>query len=183
MEAVETKKDEIQAHMEKYKQKELEEFENDVLSEAFVKIQSKISELNTRTEKELSDITSEYKRKLYELSGEYFEKIFLEVMERLVTYTDTDEYKAKLLENISSLPKHKNSTIIITEKDECLKEDIKNLYGENVNIVCDDNMVLIGGFIFLNKENNIKNDQSLFVKFENQKKWFYENSGLIPNNK
>lgn len=179
MEAVETKKEEIEAQMKKYKQKELEEYENEVLSEAFVKIQSKISQLNAETEKELMEITTECKRKLYELSGEYFEKIFLEVMERLISYTETVEYKNKFLDKISKLPRFDGSIIKITLKDIHLKESIEKVYKNSINVIADDEEVLIGGFVFENKTQNLKDDQSLFTKLENQKDWFYKNSGLL----
>ena len=181
METVETKKEELEAQMKKYKQKELEEYENEILSEAFVKIQSKISQLNAETEKELMEITTEFKRKLYELSGEYFEKIFLEVMERLIFYTETIEYKNKFLDKISTLPRLDGSIIKITLKDIHLKESIEKVYENSVNVITDDEEVLIGGFIFENKTHNLKEDQSLFTKLENQKDWFYQNSGLIVN--
>lgn len=181
MEAVETKKEEIEAQMRKYKQKELEEFENEILSEAFVKIQSKISQLNAETEKDLMEITTEYKRKLYELSGEYFEKIFLEVMERLINYTETAEYKNKFIDKISKLPRHNESIIKVTSKDIVLEENIMQVYGEDITVIQDDDMVLIGGFIFENKKQNINDDQSLFTKLEKQKEWFFENSGLLVN--
>ncbi|MEG1447782.1 MAG: hypothetical protein RR048_02285 [Oscillospiraceae bacterium] len=182
MEAVETKKEEIESQVKKYKQKELEEFEDDVLSEAFVKIQSKISQLNAETEKELLEITAEYEKKILELSGEYFDKIFLEVMERLVSYTETEEYRANIIEKASKLPRCSSSTIKLASRDISLKDEIQKCYGGELKVVADDDAVLIGGFIFENGEQNIKDDQSLFTKLESQKELFYTKFGLIKEN-
>lgn len=171
--AVLEKKHEIESQMKEYKKEELEDFENKLLEEAFIKMQEKVSALNSETRLELKEISNKYKSELSSLANTYYDKIFLEVMERLTLYTETTDYKSSLCEKIFSL--EKLMSVILSSRDMDIAPRLKE---RGISCSSNDEEVLIGGFVAVFNDGS-KKDFSFFEALAREKESFLKESPLL----
>jgi len=138
-------------------------------SEEFTKQAELIEkQIEKETEKEKLQILSkariEGKKLIVEKKDEIVEDAVKSVLERAKDFTETEQYGEMLIQDIkSALMEMGDSTSInlyITEKDSNRYNDkIKEIFNSrDLKITCDDS--LIGGFVLIDIEKNIKIDMS-----------------------
>lgn len=125
-------------------------------------------QIEKETEKEKLQILSkariEGKKLVVDKKDEIVEDAVKSVLERAKDFTETEQYGEMLLQDIkSALMEMMDSTTInmyITEKDSNRYNDkIKEIFNSrDLKITCDDS--LIGGFVLIDTEKNIKIDMS-----------------------
>ncbi len=120
---------------------------------------------------ELSKIKNESKRKLIAKRAEIFEKVFAQVTENIRAYTKTQAYKDKVAADFQAVLKEIGKspyTCFVTQEDVDLIKDAKV-----------SNADIIGGFILEAPQKGLYFDCSLRAKIQQQKSYFYANSGLV----
>lgn len=138
--------------------------------------QNKLEDLKVQHTVEMSKIKSSQMKEIFVKREEYAQKIFDAVREKLLSYTETDAYVSKMLENMKKyLAENKGYVLHIGPNDKKLEKEIKEIDGVS-EVVLDEN-IIIGGFVL--SKNSQYFDETLDTKFEEQKKWFYSNSNFI----
>lgn len=153
-----------------------------------------ISDLDMKKKLELNklmrDVHAEYQDRLNQIGAGYDEMlikerslminhIFDKVYKKLHKYVTTEDYvkhMSKQLESVQSFIGMATIDVMISTKDESLKQAFSKVKG--IRLV-QTNEVEIGGFIAVSNEKNIRIDETLDAKLANQRDWFYQNAKLF----
>ena len=170
----------IQSESEDFKEKELSKAEEEGLKEAYVLIQRKMSDINTKISSELSKAESSSRSEIFIRRKEIAQEVFDKARKKLIDFTATDKYLELLKKSAKEIAKYLTADdviIYIKESDMKFAKDIKNAFGGDCEIKPSEE-ILIGGVMGLSKKAGLLADETLDTKLSEQHEWFYENSGL-----
>lgn len=155
--------------------------EEEAQNEAGLLRDSELREMQSDFAIQASRLREEQSRKLMQKRRELNEEIFTEVKKQLLAFCESDRYEPMLIEKLTACAKqyaNKNVDIHIAPKDEAYRKTMEKAYGKGCNIICDD-QILIGGFLLNYKEDGIVIDETLDTALDDQREWFFANSGLF----
>ena len=128
----------------------------------------------------LARLVQESQKKLFRERAKMTDEVFEMAAQKLIKYTETEEYKANLIESakkIAELFSGNRSVIYINEKDMKYSTDLLAVFSGMAELVTD-NSIRIGGLKGYCKSMRIIADETLDTKLCAQREWFIENSGL-----
>lgn len=128
----------------------------------------------------LARLVQESQKKLFRERAKMTDEVFEMAAQKLIKYTETEEYKAKLIESAKKIAKlfsDNRSVIYINEKDMKYSTDLLSVFSGMAELVTD-NSIRIGGLKGYCKSMRIIADETLDTKLCAQREWFIENSGL-----
>lgn len=128
----------------------------------------------------LARLVQESQKKLFRERAKMTDEVFEMAAQKLIKYTETEEYKAKLVESAKKIAKlfsDNRSVIYINEKDMKYSTDLLSVFSGMAELVTD-NSIRIGGLKGYCKSMRIIADETLDTKLCAQREWFIENSGL-----
>ncbi len=163
-----------------YKRRELEKAENEVLNESYEKIQDAVAEIRTRTAHMIAKKDYEAKRELFIKRMEMSDKVFAKVKEKLISYTKTPAYEERIAKSVKQLVEKyplEGCELRFAPHDNVLAEKAAKAFGHGCT-VAEDRDIVIGGFVLVHRGQGIYLDETLDSALEEQKTWFYQNSGL-----
>ena len=163
-----------------YKRRELEKAENEVLNESYEKIQDAVAEIRTRTAHMIAKKDYEAKRELFIKRMEMSDKVFAQVKEKLISYTKTPAYEERIAKSVKQLVEKyplEGCELRFAPHDNVLAEKAAKAFGHGCT-VAEDRDIVIGGFVLVHRGQGIYLDETLDSALEEQKTWFYQNSGL-----
>lgn len=148
--------------------------------DAELQMNQELAEITSNASAEISESHSERTKKLIEKRDEYVALVFKQAKEKLVEFVNSDAYKSFMLKKVEKAASYKlnNSVLLLRKEDLALKDELVKAYGLPVTVETTDT-ITIGGFIIENKADKLVINESLDTALENQKDWFYKNSGLI----
>lgn len=170
----------IKSEAEDFKDKELSKAEEEGLKEAYVLIQKKMTDVNSKIARELSKAESASKKEIFIKRKKIAEDVFDKAQKKLIDFTKTDKYPTILMDNAKKISKALNANdvvLFVNARDMKLENDIKTAFGRNCEIKAS-NEIIIGGMMGLSHEMGLLVDETLDTKLSEQHEWFYENSGL-----
>lgn len=170
----------IESEAEDFKEKELTKAEEEGLKEAYILIQRKMSDINTKISSELSKAESSSRKEVFIKRKQIAEEVFEKAAKKLVDYTKTDKYSALLKKSAKEISNFLTADdVILYVKDEDIKfeNEIKSAFGKNCKIKTSEE-ITIGGIMGLSRKTGLLADETLDTKLSEQQEWFYENSGL-----
>ena len=135
---------------------------------------------NEETSK-LATLIADGRKQLFMQRAEMTNEIFKMAENKLISYSSTKEYKAKLFEsaqNIATLFGNNSCVIYINEKDLDSADKLNEIFDSKAEILTDNKSVKLGGIKAFCKELSIVADETLDSKLEAQREWFTENSSL-----
>lgn len=171
---------EINEETEFIKKQRTEAFEKDAQARCKSNIKFETARIRSEKNKSVSFAKEEAKKELSALRQELTEKVFLSATEQIKNFTDSDKYLEYLVKSVEEIYKDasENTVYYLSEKDFKHTDEIKKaLKNDNVTFEKSQEIVL-GGVKAHDKDSGCLYDNSLDVKFEEQKEWFIENSGL-----
>ena len=128
----------------------------------------------------LARLVQESQKKLFRERAKMTDEVFEMAAQKLIKYTETEEYKAKLIESAKKIAKlfsDNRSVIYINEKDMKYSTDLLSVFSGMAELVTD-NSIRIGGLKGYCKSMRIIADETIDTKHRAQREWFIENSGL-----
>ena len=170
----------IQSEAEDFKERELNKAEEEGLREAYVLIQKKMTDVRTEIASELSRAETASRRKTFARRQEIEEEVFAKAAEKLREYTGTPEYEKRLENSAKQISKELSADDVVLrvrEEDMKYKDKIFLAFGRKCDIESTDE-ITIGGMTGLSKKLGMLADETLDSKLEQQREWFFENSGL-----
>ncbi len=173
--------DELDQEIEQIRQEMTASLEEAAQAEAGLQIDIELRELQSDYAIKVSRLHEETSRKLMQKRAELNEAIFDETKEKLLAFCNSKDYETMLNERISSLAKeeiYQNVCIRVAKKDEAYLDMLCKIYGNGCT-GCVDESIEIGGFLFECLDDGIVIDETLDNALEEQKQWFFENSGLF----
>ena len=170
----------ILAEIEEYRKAQMEKAEEDILHEAYIMIQNEISVIKNQHSRKISLAELEGRRKLLKQREDIADKVFKETSEKILGYTQTENYLSGLCEGI------KKSSLLLPEGEIVIQvkpDDLK--HADRLKAACDrpcsveENINIdLGGYILVNRVKGIVIDETLDLKLSSQKDWFAASSGL-----
>ena len=175
----EKQKELMNKEVEDYKAKKLEQATESGLNDAYELIKRDIAD-------QKAAIVTEYAKKKYSLRCELFrereriaDEIFSAAKERLIAFTETDGYREHLIklaneaaEIIGSSP----CTVSMRERDSAYADEIAKVLKKAYFVT--DNSIVIGGIKVFGKSDSILIDNTIDSKLDDERRWFYDNSGF-----
>lgn len=184
LEKAQAEKQAIQLELEHKRAAQLEKVKDQALQDAYQVIQSQRGNINVQAVSALSQKSGELRKQLIRQRDNYAQAVFDEVKSRLEAFSAGKEY-GKYLENslqnaaASGLfDKDEETLIRVSARDLQRKEEIQKAFGFPCCVKADETIEL-GGFIAESREKGIALDRTLDQKLEQQKEWFYGNSGFL----
>ncbi|MGN1457893.1 MAG: V-type ATP synthase subunit E [Acutalibacteraceae bacterium] len=170
----------IQSEAEDFKEKELNKAEEEGLREAYVLIQKKMSDINTKIASELSKAESASRKEIFIKRQEISEKVFEKAKQKLLDYTKTAKYSDMLQKSTKEISSRLNAddvVLLVKEDDMKFEKELKAAFGRNCEVKSS-NEIEIGGVMGMSHKMGLLADETLDTKLSEQHEWFYENSGL-----
>lgn len=157
----------------------VKEYQSLAKQDADYAYQKKISEANSEQAKRIALLNSQKNKEVNELRHAIVESVFTDAKKRLEAYAKTKEYQAHLLSSLTTLCQQmdvQGATLYLNENDKQLEKEIRTIIKDECVIEV---KAQIGGFILENKRVGMIVDDSYDSLLEDQKEWFYHNSGLL----
>lgn len=169
----------IGAQVEEYKAEKIEQATESGLQDAYELIQRDIAERKAA-------IVTEYARKEYALKKELYaerqritDTVFAEASEKLLAYTDTEEYRAAFFGDVKEAAAQcadHPCVMYVRDRDRQLAEEARTLFTQAD--IQPDAAVMIGGFRVLCEELGILIDCTLDERLNREREQFYAYSEL-----
>lgn len=157
------------------------EYESDAKRQGEYLLKHRMDDANSEHAAEIAAITSAKNKKLNDKRNELAEDVFSTVKEKLIKYTKESKYIDGLLASLKEAITNydiKEGVLSISKNDSKLLDEIKKTAGKDIEVVIGEN-VKIGGYILEDKKAGVVIDESYDSLLEDQKEWFYLNSGLV----
>lgn len=147
-----------------YSSKTLNEIKNNLEKNYNQYIEKREEFAKARKNEKIANISQIKKTSYYKFKESLLNQLIDEIKEELKTYSNSDEYKKKLVKEANEVYKNlseNNKDLIL-----CVKKSDQNLFDFNTDIMDDSK---IGGFVIKNKDLTYQYDYSLEKKLENYK--------------
>ncbi|MCH5297197.1 MAG: hypothetical protein J1E85_05960 [Ruminococcus sp.] len=170
----------IQTEVKHIKEEKIKEAEKKGKLDSEKYISDKLEAKKNEETSKVAKLMQEGQKELFLKRVEMTESVFNKAEEKLIKYTQTDEYSHKLIDSakaISEIFGDKNCTLNISEKDLGNADKISALFSGKAEVTADKS-IKIGGIKGYCSELNIIADETLDSKLAAQREWFVENSGL-----
>lgn len=170
----------IESEIDTIRQKSIEEMEEEAQREAGLTKDQEIKEMMADQAIRISKLHEETNRKLMKKRRELFDAIFDEAKIKLKEYASSSECIQLLKQTASDLGKKDfdHVTFYTAKKDSELLKALQEAYGK----ACDgkaDETIELGGFRMECESRGIVIDETFDTGLDEQKDWFYTNSGLF----
>ena len=162
------------------REKALQGLEADAQREAGMVREQELKELQSEHAIRLSKAHEETSRKLMAKRKELADLVFKEAKDKIKSFTKQGDYRDYLKKKAQELGKNNfaHAVFLIGKEDASYQDDIKKAYGKDCEVQIDTDIVL-GGFRLECVEMGIVVDETFNTAIEEQKEWFYTNSGLF----
>lgn len=170
----------IEQEVEEFKQRELEETEIEVLTEAYHLIQKEMAQMRSGITQEMAHRGMDARKELLAKRQKITDEVFERCSNYFQEYTQKSEYPAlleKFAKNLSSTFTKPGTVLCLREDDAKYQARIEKAFGSPCTFKTD-NQIVLGGIRALNSEMGIMVDETLDSMLEDQREWFEENSGM-----
>lgn len=170
----------IQIEVEHIKEKKLKKAHEKGRLDSEKYISDKLEAKKNEETSKVAKLMQEGQKELFLKRCEMTEKVFETAKEKLVKYTQTDEYTLKLIDSAKAISKifgSNSCTLSISEKDLNSTGKISAVFSGKAEIIADKS-IKIGGIKGYCSALNIIADETLDSKLAAQKEWFVENASL-----
>ncbi len=169
----------INCDIESYRHAQMEALEDEVLSECYRTIQAAVAQIRMEYTTQRSQALGEMRRHLLRQRDEHAGAVFEKVKEKLRAFASGAEYPAWLEKKLSAAAKEyrmRKPVLYVREADLPLRAALeKALPGCEVRASSE---IATGGFIIEEPELSYVINESLDSILNEQKEWFFSNSGL-----
>lgn len=170
----------IQNELEHIKEKKIKDAEKKGRLDSEKYISDKLEAKKNEETSKVARLMQDGQKELFLMRSEMTESVFKKAEEKLIGFTQTDEYSRKLIDSakaISEVFGDKDCTLSVSEKDLGSADRISALFSGKAEVTSDKS-IKIGGIKGYCSELNIIADETLDSKLAAQREWFVENAGL-----
>lgn len=170
----------IEKEIDDIKKKSMEDLELEAQKEAGMLREQELKELQSEQAIRLSKAHEETNRKLMKKRRELADAVFKEVREQLKAFALREEYTVFLKQKAKDMAQYDFEDVVfyVAKRDEKLLPLIKEAYGKKCRGAVDED-ILLGGLRMECLEKGIVLDETFDTGVDEQKDWFYTNSGLF----
>ncbi len=170
----------IQTEIQNIENRNIKELEETARNNAEIIVNQEVSSMDSEHAISLSRMADDNQRKLMKKRQELINNLFLEIRDKLVEYTKTDEYKEKMKERIRLLSTqyHSEGILKLAPKDMKLADELSSGFSGQT-VVRPDESIEIGGFILEYHQDRIIINETYDARLKEEREMFYANSELI----
>lgn len=170
----------IQTEIQNIENRNIRELEETARNNAEIIVNQEVSSMDSEHAISLSRIADDNQRKLMKKRQELINNLFLEIRDKLVEYTKTEEYKEKMKERIRLLSTqyHSEGILKLAPKDMKLADELSSGFSGQI-VVRPDESIEIGGFILEYHQDRIIINETYDARLKEEREMFYANSELI----
>jgi len=170
----------IQTEIQNIENRNIKELEETARNNAEIIVNQEVSSMDSEHAISLSRMADDNQRKLMKKRQELINNLFLEISDKLVEYTKTDEYKEKMKERIRLLSTqyHSEGILKLAPKDMKLADELSSGFSGQT-VVRPDESIEIGGFILEYHQDRIIINETYDARLKEEREMFYANSELI----
>ncbi|WP_312654331.1 V-type ATP synthase subunit E family protein [Proteiniclasticum sp.] len=170
----------IQTEIHNIENRNIRELEETARNNAEIIVNQEVSSMDSEHAISLSRMADDNQRKLMKKRQELINNLFLEIREKLVEYTKTDDYKEKMKERIRLLSTqyHSEGILKLALKDMKLADELSAGFSGQT-VVRPDESIEIGGFILEYHQDRIIINETYDARLKEEREMFYANSELI----
>lgn len=170
----------IQREIENIKNRNIKELEETAGNNAEIIVSQEVKAMDSEHAIALSRMADDNQRRLMKRRQDLIDNLFVEIREKLVGFTGTDDYKAKMKEKIMllSTQHHSDGILRLAVKDMSLADEFEKSFSGHI-MVKPDVSIKIGGFILEFHQDRIIIDETYDAKLREEREKFYANSELI----
>lgn len=170
----------IQTEIQNIENRNIRELEGTARNNAEIIVNQEVSSMDSEHAISLSRMADDNQRKLMKKRQELINNLFLEIRDKLVEYTKTDEYKEKMKERIRLLSTqyHSEGILKLAPKDMKLADELSSGFSGQT-VVRPDESIEIGGFILEYHQDRIIINETYDARLKEEREMFYANSELI----
>mgnify|MGYP000870719642 CR=1 FL=1 len=176
----EEQRQKIQEEISSFKEKELEQAENEVLTECYYMIQREMSQMRSRIARDLALKEMDLKRSILQKRQGITDDVFRLSAEKLKDYAGSErygEFLKKSAQKIGALLDQPGTVIFYRPGDEKYEAEIRGAFGSPCSFQTDET-IRIGGIRARNDAMGLFADETLDALLESQREWFEEQSGM-----
>ena len=173
-ESANTKIEILKKEIEAVKKRQLDIIDEEIHASVFRAMEIELNELTLDYSAQKNRLKLQTHKKLLKKKSELMESILLEVQKKLLAFTKTEEYKAKMKKLVKKIDKTfcGNDMLFKVKKNDAIMKDIISAnFSKNYKIV-EINGIGLGGFIAVCTTKGILTDQTLDAKLEEKKNMF-----------
>lgn len=170
----------IEREVTEFKQKELDEAEVEVLTQAYRLIQKEMAEMRNGISREMAQREMEGRKELLAQRRKITTEVFGRAKNALTEFTQKSDYVSllkKFAAELSGTFTEPGTVLCIKKEDETYQELIKEAFGKDCTFKISPD-IHIGGIRAYNSRMGIAADITLDSMLEDQREWFAENSGM-----
>ena len=170
----------IRGEVKQLKTERLKEAEEESKRESQRLVKDELRAARGRHTAELAAKTQEGRRKLFIARAEMVDEIFALAQQKLIEYTKTEEYAAKLRESVGAVAElfgNDSCVLYVSERDLGAAQELKGLFSGGVEVQ-PDQTIRIGGVKGFCSSRGVIADETLDSKLEAQREWFVEHAAL-----
>jgi len=170
----------IQKEIENIKNKNIKELEETARNNAEITVSQEVKSMDSEHAIALSRMADDNQRKLMKKRQDLINNLFVEIRERIVGYTESDDYKAKIKEKITLLGNqyHSDGILRLADKDMSMGDELSKSFSGHIMVESDES-IKIGGFILEFQQDRIVIDETYDARLREEREMFYANSELI----
>lgn len=171
---------EIEDEIVSIREKTIQEMESDEQRVAYMAREQILKEMQSEHAIALSKVHEETNRKLMAKRREIALRVFNEAIEKIKEFTMKKDYVASLNKKAKDLATTSYDQVVfyVARKDEHLLSGLCEAFGKNSEGKVDPE-ILVGGFRMECESKGIVIDETFDAAIDEQRNWFYTNSGLI----
>lgn len=170
----------IDDEISEIREKSIQGLEAEAQREAGIAREQELKELQSEHAIRLSKTHEETNRKLMKKRRELADKVFLEAVEQIKNFTLSKEYADYLKKKAKALASGSYGSVVfyVAKKDEKLLSAICEAYGKECEGRVDPE-ITVGGLRMECEDQGIVVDETFDTGIDEQRDWFYTNSGLF----
>ncbi len=157
----------------------VKEYQENAKRESEYAYLKKVSEANNTLSRNIAKQNEMKNSKINEMRQRIADSVFAQAKEKLEAYTKQKAYQEHLLASLRKVKEAmdvEGAILSLNAQDMRLEKEIKEVMGSACTI---QEKPQIGGFVLENKKAGVIVDESFDSLLEDQRDWFYQNSGLI----
>ncbi|MEE0873646.1 MAG: hypothetical protein UIH27_09325 [Ruminococcus sp.] len=170
----------LKSEVKQLKSERLKEAEEQASRERENLVRIKLIETRNRETANLATKMQEGQKKLFIERAAMTEEIFHAASEKLIAFTQTEDYSAKLSESAKKIAEFfggNDCVLYVSERDIDAAEKMRSMFSGSVEVKAD-KTVKIGGIKGYCAAMGVIADETLDSKLEAQREWFVENADL-----
>ena len=179
-EAAKSSTEKIIREAEEYRVAELDKAKEQAAETGWQYIKRESEKLKAGSNREVSGDLASLRKEFYVRRNQIAEAVLDQVRERLTAFTSTEEYKAFLLDSVRKIAESfsGDAFVLYVSKEDITHRNLLVTAAKAIEKVEADDSITIGGCKAFSKKRSLEIDDTLDIRLEKQKEYFYSSCGL-----